>query len=437
MKRLTGLALIGSIAFGTTMVWAADTPAPSQYSTSSGGRSFTGFLSTFTPRPPAVKHLVYAAEPGGTANGSLPYPNGGVGIVVLDADHGYRFVKRIGFDVPASLLPGSYATGITASPATNMLYVAFRTPGYLVAYDLATDKVAWTWKGEPKVDIHYNLGDPTGCCERPWMLPDGKTILVTSSYNNFSYLVDGETGKMLAKIDTPETPVQHNLAVTPDGKTAFISAIAKTVSVVDVPSRKVVRTITYSDFVRPLTINHTGSRVYANLNNLLGFEIGDGKTGKIIKRVEAPAELWKAKWADPTNRLYTHGCPSHGIAITPDESEIWIIDSINTGVMVWDNKGNDNWEFNPSKGFKTNHPSGWVSMTNDGKTAFLGSGDIVDVKTHKIIGQMKDEHGDVLATEKSLLLALQGGKLIETNNQFAVGLPEAVAATGSSRRASN
>jgi hypothetical protein len=40
---------------------------------------------------------------------------------------------------------------------------------------------------------------------------------------------------------------------------------------------------------------------------------------------------------------------------------------------------------------------------------------------------MKDEHGDVLATEKSLYMALQGGHLIETNNQFAVGLPQAVA----------
>src|ERR1700759_5676430 len=44
-------------------------------------------------QPP--KHLVYVAEPGGTANGMLPYPNGGTGIVVLDADHNYQFLKRI------------------------------------------------------------------------------------------------------------------------------------------------------------------------------------------------------------------------------------------------------------------------------------------------------------------------------------------------------
>jgi len=308
-----------------------------------------------------------------------------------------------------------------------MLYVALRTPGSLVAYDLASDKIAWTFKGEANVVPHYNLGDTTGCCERPWTLPDGKTLLVASSYNNFSYLVDGTTGKMLTKFYTPDTPVQHNLTVSPDGKTAQISAIAPKVSIVDLPSRKVLRTITFSDFVRPLTINHDGSRVYANLNNLLGFEIGDANSGKVVRRVEAPAELWKAKWDDPTNKLYTHGCPSHGIAMTPDESEIWIIDSVNTAVMVFDNKGGDNWEFNASKGFKTNHPSGWVSMTNDGKTAFLGSGDIVDVKSHKVIGQMKDENGQVLATEKSLYMALQGGRLIETNNQFAVGLPQAVA----------
>jgi len=178
-----------------------------------------------------------------------------------------------------------------------------------------------------------------------------------------------------------------------------------------------------------MAINHDGSRVYANTEDLLGFEIGDSTTGKMIKCVEAPAEVWKAKFADPASHFFGHGGPSHGIGMTPDEKELWVVDNINYGVSVFDNNGNDNWAYDAAKSFKTTYSSGWISMTNDGKTAFLGDGDIVDVKTHKITGQLKDENGQVLATEKMLHLGFQDGHLVEANNQLAEGLPAAVQAS--------
>ena len=100
---------------------------------------------------------------------------------------------------------------------------------------------------------------------------------------------------------------------------------------------KAIKTITFSTMCA-FVINHDATRVYANLNNLLGFEIADVKTGEVIKRIEAPAEMWKAKWGDGAS-LLGHGCPSHGIALTPDESEIWVVDNINYGVLVYDNTG--------------------------------------------------------------------------------------------------
>ena len=77
-------------------------------------------------------------------------------------------------------------------------------------------------------------------------------------------------------------------------------------------------------------------------------------------------------------------------------------------------------------------------MTNDGKLAFLGDGSIVDVKTHKVIGVVKDENGNrVHAVEKDLFLTLQDGKLLETNNQFAVGDPNAFKARRATKQARN
>jgi hypothetical protein len=186
-----------------------------------------------------------------------------------------------------------------------------------------------------------------------------------------------------------------------------------------------IKTITFSDHVRPFVINHDATRVYANLNNLLGFEIADVKTGKVIKRIEAPSEMWKAKWADTNQSFFGHGCPSHGIALTPDESEIWVVDDINYQVLVYDNTGE--WPVLKTT-FKTSASADWITMGLDGQYALLSSADVVDVKTHKIVGQMKDEYGRPMHSEKYLEMTFSNGKLVRTVSQFGEGRPSAVQA---------
>src|SRR6185436_2094156 len=68
--------------------------------------------------------------------------------------------------------------------------------------------------------------------------------------------------------------------------------------------------------IRPFTVNGRESLCFVNVNELLGFEIGDLTTGKKLHRVEV-AGFQKG----PVKR---HGCPSHGIGLTPDEKEIWV-----------------------------------------------------------------------------------------------------------------
>ena len=68
--------------------------------------------------------------------------------------------------------------------------------------------------------------------------------------------------------------------------------------------------------------------------------------------------------------------------------EIWVVDNINYGVLVYDNTGE--WPVLKMT-FPTTASADWITMGLDGKYAFLSSGDVVDVKTKKIVGQMKDE----------------------------------------------
>ena len=355
------------------------------------------------------RRLVYVALPGGSAGGQFSSEQNGVGIVVLDADHDFQFVKRIPtWDVPASVSPEE-VSGVAASPATNMMYVATR--GRLAAFNLGTDKKAWenTYDGM--------------CCERPELTPDGKTLVVGSDLRDFWYVIDAQSGSLKGKIQAPKSMFAHNMALSPDGKTVFMAPNGVTMTVGDVPSMKAIKTITFSDHVRPFVINHDATRVYANLNNLLGFEIADVNTGKVVKRIEAPADMWKPQWADLKKTFYGHGCPSHGIAMTPDETEIWVVDNINYGVLVYDNTGE--WPVMKTT-FPTTASADWITMGLDGQYAFLSSGDVVEVKTKKLIAQMKDEYGKPMHSEKYLEMAFSNGKLIRTVSQFGQGRPEAV-----------
>ena len=95
----------------------------------------------------------------------------------------------------------------------------------------------------------------------------------------------------------------------------------------------------------------------------LGFEIADVKTGKVIKRIEAPAEMWKAKWADPNQHFFGHGAPQHGLALTPDEGEMWVPDAINNqdaGCMTM--RRAIIGKLNTTKTIKLEHASNWITM---------------------------------------------------------------------------
>jgi DNA-binding beta-propeller fold protein YncE len=429
------LALTVGIA---SAVMAQNKPAPTG---AMAGPGATG--AAVAPRS-RNRHLLFIATPGGGG------ADGQSGIVVLDADRDYRFVKRISYGLPAARMPGPEISGMTASVPENKIYVT-TDGGDMLAFDLTTDKIVWDFKGEKTPVATTRGGAATdGCCERPYTLPGGHALLVASAYNHWWWFIDAHIGNVLGKIDTPDAPNSHNLTVTADGKMAALASLTPVsaalapksspahlygkpnVAIADLygNSGKVRCYITFDDSPRPLTMNHDGSLIYVNVNNLDGFEIADTKTCKMIKRVELPGDLWKAKWANPNGQTFGHGLPSHGIGMTPDESEIWVTDSANDAWQIWDNPGDGrNPVYNPSKTVKIQQgiASSWITMSNDGKLAFTGDGSIINVRAHKVIGIMKDEYGNLIhTTEKVAYITFdESGKMIETTNQFAIGMADA------------
>src|SRR3954469_9893732 len=196
---------------------------------------------------------------------------GGHGVLVFDIDHGHRFVKRIassGVDEKGKPLN---VKGICAHAGTQRLYVS--TIKTLMAFDLTTDKMVWEKTLE-------------GGCDRMSITPDGKTLYVPSFEKEHWNVVNAADGAVITKI-IPKSNA-HNTIVGPDGKEAYLAGLkSPLLTVADTSTMTAVRTVgPFSAPIRPFTVNGKQTRVYVNVNELLGFEIGDLKTGKMLQRVE-------------------------------------------------------------------------------------------------------------------------------------------------------
>src|SRR5207247_7834021 len=122
----------------------------------------------------------------------------------------------------------------------------------------------------------------------------------------------------------------HNTICGLGGSRAYLAGLkSPLLFVADTKTYKVTDKVgPFSAAIRPFTINGAQTLCFVNVNELLGFEVGDLKTGKMLHRVEVSGFT-----KGPVKR---HGCPSHGIALTPDERELWLADGFNNAVHIFD-----------------------------------------------------------------------------------------------------
>jgi DNA-binding beta-propeller fold protein YncE len=343
------------------------------------------------------RHLLYVTLPGSLERPMFP---NGTGIVVLDADNNYAFVKRIHlWDYSGSMAPEDIS-GVAASPATNMLYLSAR--GRLGALDLATDKMVWTTTLDGK------------CCERPQVSSDGKTLVVGSNLQDYWYKLDAKTGKLLLVFHAPGSMGAHNLNLSADGKRAFMSPNGKLLQIADIETGKIVQKIQFPENVRVQALNRDSSKIYVNQNNFLGYMVADTNTGKILQTVEVTSVDWRSVWNKTPRPRIPHGCPSHGIAITPDGKEVWLADGLFNKIHIFSNTDK------PQEIATIDTPDDtfWIMFGLDGKLVYSSSGDIIDVATHKIVGTTKSEWGTKMFSEKELDMTFIDGRLQRVANQF-------------------
>jgi YVTN family beta-propeller protein len=209
--------------------------------------------------------------------------------------------------------------------------------------------------------------------------PDGKFAYVPVNDGHWE-VIDVANAKIIERIKTGGRP--HNTVCSADGKRMFLAPMGNPhrVTIVDVATHKPVGEIPFSDVVRPIALSRDGKRLYAEVDNLVGIEVADVESRRMIHRV--PAEL--------TGEQKKVKSRSHGLDVRPDQKEVWECDLSHQVVHVYDVTSDK------PKQTATVEMGGdvyWLTFNPDGKTCYvsvLSKNEVaaVDTETKKVTARM-------------------------------------------------
>jgi DNA-binding beta-propeller fold protein YncE len=335
---------------------------------------------------------------------------------VYDIDNHFRLVKH-------RSLPTSTGTrGAVASAATGTLYVSYGSdnsaypPGSLLAYDLSTDTILWR--------RNYPFG-----IDSMSISPDGSTIYLPDgelTNNGIWKILDASNGNVVGAINSGLLG-PHNTVVSCDGRYVFMGPRWSNYLVMaDTTTDAVTGQIgPVKNGVRPFTINSSSTLAFNTTTGFLGFSVGDISTGHILYTIQV------------------HGFPrngganstlSHGISLSPDETEIYLTDWISNYVHVFDVSG---LPASPPKQVAdialkgTLHEykhdcaydcerEGWLHHSHDGRYVFVGdAGDVIDTSLRKTVATLPAMHNSRVEIE----IDMQNGKTVwAMNNRSSIGM---------------
>jgi YVTN family beta-propeller protein len=242
---------------------------------------------------------------------------------------------------------GPQPHGLVATAKGDRIYITIENAtgdeGELLWFDPIDDQVTRRMKVGPRPN-------------QPACTPDGKLVYVPCDDASW-WVIDTVQGEVIAKIATGGRP--HNTLSSPDGKRMYLGPKGSYhVLVADTRLHKLAGEIPLSDAPRPIAISKDERRLYANVDTLIGFEVADIPNRRVIHRVEAevPADLLRTM------------SRSHGIALTPDENELWMCDVYHDRTYVFD------LSVEPPKQVATIEMQGggyWICFSPDGSRCYI------------------------------------------------------------------
>ncbi|HWA22914.1 MAG TPA: cytochrome D1 domain-containing protein [Caulobacterales bacterium] len=256
--------------------------------------------------------------------------------------------------------------GVAVSPDGSRIYISSEANATLNVVDSRTLRVI------SKIALS---GRPNNIA----MSRDGSRIYV--AINKAPGAVDVVDTSALQRVKTiPIKGGGHNTYVTPDGRYVVAgSVVGKTLTVIDQKTEEPLWVMEFTLGVRPIAFeaNRNGStkRMFVQLSDFNGFSVIDFATHKEVKRIELPS------LPPDKARVHLGGNTAHGIAVSADNSRLIVSSRPNSAVYIY---------ALPSLkllgGVDVGLQPEWVTLTPDGRTAYVANAGSNDVSAVDMVG---------------------------------------------------
>jgi sugar lactone lactonase YvrE len=346
----------------------------------------------------SVQHLEYAFVDGLTS--------------VYDADHGQKLLQTIS-------LPQTKAgiRGVMAAPSTHLLFISYGGDGggvgngSVLAYNLITEKVVWI--------VHLATGIDSGAVS-----PDGKRLYMPTGESTASgiwNILDTKDGAAIGTIQGGAGA--HNTIASNDGRYVYLGGRNYNyLDVYETATGAVRKVGAMIGGVRPFTVNGSNTLAFTTATGFDGFQVSSIATGKVLFTTSFGA----------VPKEFAFSAPSHGVSLSPDEKQLYVIDAVNKEVRVYDvsrvSEGVAPSQLGviPVAGLTGTETTcaydcgrdGWLQHSLDGRFVYVGdSGEVIETATRKVLTTLPA----LLNTRKSLEIDWSGGAPIATSGRTGVG----------------
>jgi DNA-binding beta-propeller fold protein YncE len=303
----------------------------------------------------------------------------------------YEYVAGVGqlsvYNIATRSLVGQFALpgvaeirGIGASAATGMLYVSYggfpTGVGHLLEFSLYRRKVVY--------DRAYRFGIDSFDISH-----DGRLIFMPTGENtsgNTWHVLAATTGRVVGAIAAGRGP--HDTAVGVSGQHVFLGG-ASDQYLYEASTKRPWKTVGRMGplmpgglaGIRPFTIDAEDALAFTTADRYLGFQISDVATGRVLYTVPVPGFRVPASF---------RGLPSHGIGLSPDQRDLWVVDKPNRAVHEFDISRL------PRRApvmIATVHVSGanlgWLNLSRDGHYLFAGDGgNVINTQTRTTVATL-------------------------------------------------
>jgi len=333
-------------------------------------------------------------------------------VSVYDIDHGFKLRETF-------TLPGTRGgvRGVMVSPATHTMYVSFggdgggAGKGSVLAYDLLAKRVIWSIEEKTGIDSGAVSADG-----KLLYMPDG-----AASSDGDWYILDTADGKVAGRIRSPGTG-PHDGVMSADGRILQLGDRDYARLPIYDTQTGTVRTQVgpLVGGVRPNTINGADTVSFTTANDFDGFQVGSITSGRV---------LYTESFGPCTGPLTT--C-SHGISLSPDNRQLYVIDTVRKAVQIWDVHG-------VAEGIMPAHVAnvaveglsgeekgcayacereGWIQHSLDGRYVFVGdAGEVIDTRIHKVVARITN----LLNTRMFIEIDWAGGVPVATSGRQGIG----------------